>query len=615
MANNRTKVFISYSHKDDKYLEGFMPHLRSYERNKQIDVWVDTKINPGAEWKLEIKDALVSAAVAVLLVSVDFLDSQFIRDNELPHLLSSAEKEGLKILPVILRPCLLPESLSRFQAINPPSLPVAKMKGYQREELWVKVGNAIVEAMKSKKTINSTQIYSESAGEAIGMTQKMEVNPPGHLLQAQKEQTLDNDLTNQQILITQSIKAWNEWRKKHPDIHPDLSRANLSKTDLSNADLTFANLEGANLEEAVLQGANLEGANLEEAVLQGANLEATILSGTNFSYSNLTYADLHDADLRSSDLHGALLFGANLEAAILSGANLKEANLSQANLNSANLNRVDLSEKDLSRANLSRANLSGANLREADLSKTILLGANLSGADLNGTNLSGADLTGANLSGAVLVRTNLRNAILSQCSIYGISVWNVELEGAWQDNLVITSFDEPTLTVDNLVIAQFIYLLLSNNSVREVVNTITTKAVLILGRFTPQRKAILDVLRDGLRTSNYLPILFDFENPSSRSSTETVNTLAHLARFVIADLTDPSSIPQELQVIIPSLAVPVQPIMLQGKREYSMFSDFMKRFHWVLPIYYYRDQGDLLATLKEQVIKPAEQKVQELEKR
>jgi hypothetical protein len=139
--------------------------------------------------------------------------------------------------------------------------------------------------------------------------------------------------------------------------------------------------------------------------------------------------------------------------------------------------------------------------------------------------------------------------------------------------------------------------------------------VLILGRFTPERKAILDALREELRVHGYVPILFDFDKPSSRNLTETVRTLAHLSRFIIADLTEPSSIPQELQAIVPTLAVPVRPLLLEGKGEYAMFVDFPKTYHWVLPIHYYLDQANLLATLKEDVIEPAEQKAQELEER
>jgi len=149
----------------------------------------------------------------------------------------------------------------------------------------------------------------------------------------------------------------------------------------------------------------------------------------------------------------------------------------------------------------------------------------------------------------LLIETNLREATLTECLIYGISVWNVDLEGATQDSLVITNFGEPTITVDNLKIAQFIYLLLNNKEIRDVIDTIAKKAVLILGRFTPERKAVLDVLREALRTHGYVPILFDFDKPSSQDLTETVSTLAHLSRFIIVDLTDPSSAPYEVGTI------------------------------------------------------------------
>ncbi len=94
------------------------------------------------------------------------------------------------------------------------------------------------------------------------------------------------------------------------------------------------------------------------------------------------------------------------------------------------------------------------------------------------------------------------------------------------------------ITVDNLKIAQFIYLLLNNKEIRDVIDTITSKVVLILGRFTSERKRVLDALREELRNHDYLPILFDFEKSTNRDITETVSTLAHIARFVIADITE-----------------------------------------------------------------------------
>jgi hypothetical protein len=160
-------------------------------------------------------------------------------------------------------------------------------------------------------------------------------------------------------------------------------------------------------------------------------------------------------------------------------------------------------------------------------------------------------------------------------------------------------------------VAQFIYLLLYNQKIREVIDTVGKKAVLILGRFTPQRKAVLDAIREPLRRRDYLPILFDFEGPENRDLTETVSTLAHIARFIIADLTEPSSLPKELEAIVPTLAVPVRPLLEGSTRPYSMFKDYWK-YHWILEVHRYDGLEGLLASLEEKVIAPAEAKVREL---
>jgi hypothetical protein len=186
------------------------------------------------------------------------------------------------------------------------------------------------------------------------------------------------------------------------------------------------------------------------------------------------------------------------------------------------------------------------------------------------------------------------------------------LEGAIQSNLVITPRREPAIQVDNLEVAQFVYLLLNNERIRHVIDTITSKVVLILGRFTRERKDVLNAIRDELRKRDYLPILFDFEKPESRDLTGTVTTLANMARFVIADLTDPSSVPHELATIAPGTVVPIQTILLAGQREYAMFPDLKRRYHWVLEPYQYRTQQMLLEHLGDGVIAPAEAKVNEL---
>ncbi len=318
--------------------------------------------------------------------------------------------------------------------------------------------------------------------------------------------------------------------------------------------------------------------------------------------------ELSEADFSYADLSGANLSEADLSYADLSGANLSEADFSYADLSGANLTATNVSEVDLTEADLTGAILSGAELRCSNLSGTNLTEVNLSGTNLTEVNLSGSDLTAATLIG-----TNMRNATLSACRIYGISAWNLNLEGAVQKNLVITNYNEPQITVDNLEIAQFMYMLLHSEKLRSVINALTTKSVLILGRFTDERKAVLDALRDHLRERGYIPILFDFEKPANRDLTETISTLAHLSRFIIADITDARSIPQELQAIVPNLpSVAVQPIILSAQEEYGMFEHF-KRYNNVLPVFRYDTPTNLLAALVDQVINPAEAKADEMQ--
>jgi Pentapeptide repeats (8 copies) len=277
-------------------------------------------------------------------------------------------------------------------------------------------------------------------------------------------------------------------------------------------------------------------------------------------------------------------------------------------------NEANLINADLSAANLRDADLSYADLRNANLSAAKLHKADLSDADLRDANLSAAKLHRADLRGAILIGTDFSDADLTGCRIYGVSAWRLKLDGAKQQNLVITRRDEPDLTVDNIEVAQFIYLMLKNEKVRDVIDTITSKAVLILGRFTDERKAVLDALREELRKRDYLPILFDFAVPATRDITETVSLLARMARFIIADLTDPMSIPKELEAIVPDLAVPVQPLLEGSSRPYAMFKDYWK-YEWLLPVYRYEGLEPLLATLAEKVIAPAEGKVKALEER
>jgi uncharacterized protein YjbI with pentapeptide repeats len=386
-------------------------------------------------------------------------------------------------------------------------------------------------------------------------------------------------------ILMQGTAIWQQWRQKHRDILVDLSEANLSNANLSNANLSNANLSNANLSNADLRNVYLRGATLYNAYLHHANL-----LGAYLSWANLSHADLSEVNLF--------------------GAYLREVDLSHANLKRADARRANFFWPDI-RAITNPTHSYASRYEELLASTTTPHGANLSGADLTQANLSAAILREANLSRSNLSGADLSKADLTGCFVYATSTWDITLTQTIQANLVITPPNEPSITVDNLEVAQFIYLLLHNERIRAVIDTITSTVVLILGRFTTERKDILDAIRAELRKRNFTPVIFDFEQPASQDLTETISTLAHLARFIIADITDPKSIPQELQAIVPTLAVPVQPVLLEGEKEYAVFGSF-KKYPWVLPIHYYKDKADLLASLKEHVINPAEQKAEEL---
>jgi len=324
--------------------------------------------------------------------------------------------------------------------------------------------------------------------------------------------------------------------------------------------------------------------------------------------------DLSDAVLNEVNLRRANLRGADLSGAHLRGTDLRRALLGEADLQEADLKEAYLDNASLCKANLQRADLSGANLFAAHLTGADLSEATLHGANLTRAVLSQANLSGAKLDGAQLIRTDLCNAILTGSSVYGVSVWDIQLnEHTKQQNLIITGRGEPIITVDNVKVAQFIYLLLNNQEIREVIDTITSKAVLILGRFSRERKPVLDALRNALRSRGFLPIVFDFERPTGRDFTETIMTLAGMSSFVIADITNPKSAPLELQATVPNYMIPFVPILQDSEPAFSMFSNLQTKYNWVLDVLAYNSAETLVEVLDEAVINPALKKRDDLE--
>jgi uncharacterized protein YjbI with pentapeptide repeats len=353
-------------------------------------------------------------------------------------------------------------------------------------------------------------------------------------------------------ILSTGVTAWNAWRTDNPSITPNLSgiqmvRAHLKGINFSRADLT----------ETALDGANLTDADLSQAALNG---------------STLLRANLYRANLRGAQFSLTKAFSANFRGVLAEGAQFD-----------------------------------GALLWQADFTDAKCASAVFRDAGLRATWFQRADLSHADLTFASFVKTHLDDAILDNCLVYGASVWDLQGTPASQRNLVISPAGEPTIAVDDFKVAQFIRLLLTNSEIREVIETIGRKAVLILGRFTPERKEVLDAIREELRKRNYLPLMFDFDRPADRSLIETVVTLGHLSRFVIADITDAKVVLQELQAIVPQLpTLPVMPIVQAGAPMTAAIADFSTNANFIADIFEYLDIGQIRDLLPTAVIAPAE---------
>ncbi len=360
-------------------------------------------------------------------------------------------------------------------------------------------------------------------------------------------------------LLRHGTDAWNTWRKATHAV-PDCQRLNLQNAQLSGADLKDLDFTGTNFSNAVLE----------------------------------------DADLRYTKLNNVIATNCRFIHAQLGGAKMMDSVFTNAQFQMAEMQKANLTN-----SKCERANFRAAFLREAILFNTTLSDADFTEAVLHDTNFSGTIAPNAILQRTILVNTDLSGADISGSRIFGASIWNIKVnEATQQRNLIITQDNEPEITVDHIEVAQLIYLLQSSHRVGTVLDVAASKLVLILGRFNPpEKKQILEAIADTLRQKNYVPLIFDFTPLKGRDMMTTISTLAHLSAFIIADISAPKSVPQEISWTIPHLTTtPMLPLICSSEQPYSMFETFLMAPH-TLPIHFYNEGIDLVSSMPALVAK------------
>ena len=188
----REKAFISYSHKDKKQFGEFKTMLAPAIRNGVVEIWDDTKIVPGAKWKEEIENALRSARIAVLLVSANFLDSEFIANNELPPLLKAAQDEGVTVFWIYLSSCLYEQTeIAAYQAAHDIARPLDSLKRSDRLAVISKTCAALLQLVR-KPQVGSTEF---GGAEPLSQTTAPHNSPAPPLRGAERPSGSENELS------------------------------------------------------------------------------------------------------------------------------------------------------------------------------------------------------------------------------------------------------------------------------------------------------------------------------------------------------------------------------------------------------------------------------------
>lgn len=152
LINN--KIFISYSHQDKYWLDRIRTHLNVLKNslNIKVDIWDDERLMTGDDWEEKINESLNNAGIAILVISTDFLASEFITRKEVPIILENAKKKGVKIMPIIVEPCLFTDSvLSKYQAANPPSESLGSLQKAKAENYLLHLTKDIKNILLKKR--------------------------------------------------------------------------------------------------------------------------------------------------------------------------------------------------------------------------------------------------------------------------------------------------------------------------------------------------------------------------------------------------------------------------------------------------------------------------------
>jgi hypothetical protein len=172
-------VFICYCHEDEAWKDRLVTHLGVLQQESILDLWDDRRIGAGGNWYQKIEEAIARASVAVLLVSADFLNSNFILSEEVPRLLERRDKEGLRIFPVIIKPCAWKQVkwLARMNPRPKEGRPILGGSEFQIETDLAAIADEIAGIIGHTEKMPESEGYIPLGPEKISLAKLPSTNP------------------------------------------------------------------------------------------------------------------------------------------------------------------------------------------------------------------------------------------------------------------------------------------------------------------------------------------------------------------------------------------------------------------------------------------------------
>jgi hypothetical protein len=203
-------VFISYSHKDEDWKDRLVTHLGVLEMVGFLDLWDDRRIELGDDWRPEIENAISRASIVILVVSANFLTSKFILDEEVPKFLERRAKDGLRVIPLIVKPCAWKQVgwLSKMQGGTKDNKPLSSGNEYETDSALAALADQIAGIVRRAKTseVSKTSEVWQISPDKISLA-KLPSTSPDLFGRDDRLKELDDAWANPHINMV-SLVAW-----------------------------------------------------------------------------------------------------------------------------------------------------------------------------------------------------------------------------------------------------------------------------------------------------------------------------------------------------------------------------------------------------------------------